>query len=261
MKQKILSFAKVLRRRTGQSYEDVNRITKEVVDITQSVLNQAQTVVDILQKSKRNCVEAQKHALQQAIDKTSRLLEQAKQVVGGNRIIKDRMISIHDPEARPIKKGKLAKPTEFGYKVRIDETESGFVTGYQVYTGNPSDEELLLPAVEQHVKTFGSAPHAVATDRGFGSRRNETTLKNKFQVNHVSTPFRGKKSKKRTELEKELWYKDLQRFRAAGEAKIGLLKRKYGLSRGRFRGYSGTSAWVGFGILAHNLRKAALIMK
>ncbi|BCJ87306.1 hypothetical protein skT53_22910 [Effusibacillus dendaii] len=51
-------------------------------------------------------------------------------MVSGTRVIPDRIVSFFDWEARPIKKGKLAKATEFGYKVRIDETESGFVTGY-----------------------------------------------------------------------------------------------------------------------------------
>lgn len=82
---------------------------------------------------------------------------------------------------------------EFGYKVRIDETESGFVTGYAVYQGNPSDDELLVPAVEEHIRRFGKAPKAVATDRGFGSKKNETELTDRGVV-HVSTPRKGKKS-------------------------------------------------------------------
>lgn len=58
----------------------------------------------------------------------------------------------------------------------FDETESGFVTGYEVYKGNPSDDELLVPAVEAHKKRFGKSPNAVATDRGFSSKKNESAL-------------------------------------------------------------------------------------
>ncbi|GMA62157.1 transposase [Alicyclobacillus fastidiosus] len=96
VKKKILSFAKVLRRRTSQSWDDVIRITKEVVDITQNVMEQAQHVIDKLQNSKKRCVEAPKRKLQQVVEKTASLLDQAKQVVNGNRIIKDRIISIYD---------------------------------------------------------------------------------------------------------------------------------------------------------------------
>lgn len=58
----------------------------------------------------------------------TKLANQAKQVVTGTRIISDRIVSFFDPQARPIKKGILAKGTKFGYKTRIDETESSFVT-------------------------------------------------------------------------------------------------------------------------------------
>ncbi len=138
VKKKVLSFTKVLRRRMSKSWDEVNQITQDVVDITQNVLQQAELVIEKLQRTKKLSVEAQEQKLQSLVDKTKQLLDQAKQVISGNRIIPDRIISIHDPEARPIKKGKLAKKVEFGYKVRIDETESGFVTGYAVYTGNPS---------------------------------------------------------------------------------------------------------------------------
>jgi transposase, IS5 family len=145
VKRKVLSFAKVLRRRISQSFDEVNQITQEVVDITEVVLHQAKSVIEKLQRKTKKSVEVQKNKLQGLVEQTSRLLEQAKQVVSGNRIIPDRIISIHDPMARPIKKGKLAKKVEFGYKVRIDETESGFVTGYAVYIGNPSDDENVHP--------------------------------------------------------------------------------------------------------------------
>lgn len=87
------------------------------------------------------------------------------------------------------------------------------VTGYAVYAGNPSDDDMLIPAVVHHQEIFGSVPHAVATDRGFGSHKNERTLQEEFGVIHVSTPFRGKKCQKHAELEQRLWYKNLQRFR------------------------------------------------
>ena len=260
IKEKILSIAKVLRRRTRESWEEVDRITGNVIEITESVVNKAQAVVEKLQDKGNAAAQQSKTKLTAAITLTGKLLKQAKEVVSGNRIIADRIVSFFDPEARPIKKGKLAKGTEFGYKVRIDETESGFVTGYAVYEGNPSDDELLVPAIKAHIKQFGQAPHAVATDRGFSSKKNETALI-ELGVKRASLPQKGKKGVTRTEYENEKWFKDLQRFRAAGEAKISLLKRKYGLNRSRYRGLVGSKCWVGFGILTHNLQRAAKMLQ
>jgi transposase, IS5 family len=260
VKAKILSIAKLLRRRTQQSWEDINAITETVADLTEGVCAQVEQAAESIRDQGKAARAALKARLTGAAALTRKLVVQAREVVAGNRVIPDRIVSFFDPDARPIKKGKLGKTAEFGYKVRIDETESGFVTGYAVYTGNPSDDDLLLPAVQQHIERFGAAPHAVATDRGFASLTNEK-LVGALGVTRVSMPTRGKKSKKRAEHEKQPWFQDLQRYRAAGEAKISLLKRKYGLSRSRYRGFAGSKTWVGFGIWVHNLRKAAQLAK
>lgn len=260
VKTKILSIAKLLRRRTQQSWEEINAITDSVTRITEDVCAQVEQAAETIRDKGKTAVTSLKSKLIAAAALTRKLVRQAQEVVSGNRNIPNRIVSFFDPEARPIKKGKLGKTAEFGYKVRIDETESGFVTGYELYQGNPADDDVLLPAVQQHIQRFGAIPHAVATDRGFASLANEKLVE-ALGVKRVSTPTRGKKSMKRTKHEQQPWFKDLQRFRAAGEAKISLLKRKYGLSRSRYRGLVGSKTWVGFGIWVHNLRRAALMSK
>jgi IS5 family transposase len=260
IKKEILSIAKLLRRRTQQSWEEINAITDKVASMTEQVCEQAQKAVEKITDKSKAATQGLKTKLGEAVDLTRKLIAQAKEVVSGNRNIPDRIVSFFDPEARPIKKGKLAKTAEFGYKLRIDENEDGLVTGYELYNGNPSDDDLLVPAIEEHISHFGKAPSAVATDRGFGSRKNENAVQG-LGVKRVSIPAKGKKSKSRTEHERQLWFQDLQRFRAAGEAKISLLKRKYGLTRSRYRGFVGSKSWVGFGILTHNLKRAAQLTK
>lgn len=135
IKEKILSIAKVLRCRTCESWEEVDKITQEVIEAAESVCDQAKSVAENIRDKGKTAVKQGKQKLADAISLTEKLLEQAKQVVSGTRVIADRIVNFFDPEARPIKKGKLAKGIEFGYKARIDETESGFVTGYAVYAG------------------------------------------------------------------------------------------------------------------------------
>jgi IS5 family transposase len=52
--------------------------------------------------------------LEATIGHTGRLLEQTDQRLAGNRVIPDRLVSLSDPDARPIRKGKPGRPTEFG---------------------------------------------------------------------------------------------------------------------------------------------------
>ena len=99
---------------------------------------------------------------------------------------------------------------------------------------------------------------AVAGDRGFYSQANEDWLHDNG-VRQVSIPARGKISEARRAYQKQSWFKRLQRFRAGGEAKISLLKRKFGLRRSLMRGDAGTKIWVGQGIFTHNLWQAARI--
>lgn len=153
VKEKILSIVKVLRRRTRERWEEVDQITQTIIETTEVVISQASQTIEQMQDKGQKAIKQT-----DAVERPTQLVHQAKQVVSGTRIIPDHMVSFFVPEARTIKKGKLSKETEFGYKTRIDETESGFVTGYEVYKGNPSDDELLVPAVEAHKKRFGQAP-------------------------------------------------------------------------------------------------------
>lgn len=184
------------------------------------------------------------------------LIEQARKVFGGNKHIPNRVVSMFDTGARPIQKGKLFPKTEFGRKILIQEAEKGIVTDYQIHEGNPPDQSLLEKALDRHKDIFGSAPKELAADRGFYNPGQDEKF-HKCGVKHVSIPVRGNRDPTRRRTENSAWFRRLQRWRAAGEAKISLLKRKYGLKRSLFRGEVGTAIWVGWGIIAHNIHAMA----
>jgi len=55
--------------------------------------------------------------------------------------IPDRIVSLHDPEARPIRKGKLKKPNEFGRTLQLVQDSSGVILDHELHDGNPSDKK------------------------------------------------------------------------------------------------------------------------
>ena len=191
-------------------------------------------------------------------ERTERIVEQTKQVLGGNPHVKNRLVSLFDPDARPIRKGKVkvAAGTEFGYKVVVADDERGFVTDYDVTSGNPEDSTLLKASVERHIERVGHAPKGVAVDRGMASAGNDRALAD-LGVERRSLPKTGKKNATEQAKERAWWFRRLQRFRAGGEGRISLLKRKYGWRRSRLRGLDGTKTWVGWGVITHNLVKYA----
>ena len=65
----------------------------------------------------------------------------------GNTHVPGKLVSLFEPHTEVIRKGKAAKPTEFGKMVKIQEAEAQIVTHYEVYDERPSDCDLLLPAI------------------------------------------------------------------------------------------------------------------
>jgi transposase, IS5 family len=63
-------------------------------------------------------------------------LAQTDQRLAGNRVIPDRLVSLSDPDARPIRKGKPGHPTQFGYTLLLAEDERGFIADHQLQRGN-----------------------------------------------------------------------------------------------------------------------------
>lgn len=77
-------------------------------------------------------------------------------------------MSLHDPDARPIRNGDLGKPVEFGYKAQVVDNEDGIVLDHNVETGNPPGAPMLIPAVERVARRTKTVPEAVTADRGYG---------------------------------------------------------------------------------------------
>ncbi len=68
------------------------------------------------------------------LEKSFEYIEQTKKRIRKEKVKpEDRIVSLHDTDARPIIRGKKKKEVEFGYKVRITTESKGFVTEYEVY--------------------------------------------------------------------------------------------------------------------------------
>lgn len=169
----------------------------------------------------------------------------------------DKLISIFEPHAQVLRRGKISKPTEFGALVKVQEAEAGFVTDYALVP-DKADAPLLIPAVKRHLQIFGNAPRLLAADRGFYSRDNEDAVK-QLGVKHVAIQKTGGKSTARRAHEKQRWFRKGVRWRAAGEGTISVLKRSRGLDRSAYKGSHGFERWIGLGVIAHNLHILATL--
>ena len=79
----------------------------------------------------------------------------------------EKLYSLFEEHTELIKRGKAAKPIEFGHKVLFCQTGEKFIHHYKVLPQRIEDKELLAPAVEAHKELFGHYPDVLSTDKGF----------------------------------------------------------------------------------------------
>jgi len=93
--------------------------------------------------------------LDEVIVLADRVVEQIRQRFA-NEKIQNRLVSFADPEARPVRRGKLARPNEFGYVVQIAEVTEhtrrgarGLILPPKLAPGSTHDNTLLQKTVAE----------------------------------------------------------------------------------------------------------------
>jgi IS5 family transposase len=197
--------------------------------------------------------------LAQLLEVTGQVAAQARQRLAGTMPDgASRRVSLHEPDARPIAKGRLGRPVEFGYKAQVTDNEDGIVLDYAVEQGNPADGPQLAPAIGRVAKRAGKVPQTVTADRGYGEKPVEDALR-ALGVRHVAIPRKGSPGKARQAAERRPAFRRAVKWRTGCEGRISTLKRQYGWDRTRLDGTEGARTWAGYGILAHNLVKISAL--
>ena len=180
-----------------------------------------------------------------------------RRVLKGEKVpSSEKIVSIFEDHTDIIKRGKSQSPTEFGHKVMVTTAKSGLITQYQIFQGNPDDAHMIPDILSKHQNQYGQAPKSLCADRRFFSAENE---KKAYQsgVEKVSICKPGYRSHDREQIEKERWFKTLQRFRAGIEGIISALMRGYGLKRCLWKGWESFQSYVGLSVVTFNLQKIA----
>src|SRR5437016_13950336 len=72
----------------------------------------------------------------------------------------DKLVSLFEPSAQILRRGKLHRPTEFGALVKVQETEGGIVTEVGVVDGK-NEEQLLVQAGAGHRRVLARPSRVV----------------------------------------------------------------------------------------------------
>jgi IS5 family transposase len=244
-KKLIFSIAQALRKRDGKSRERVKWINRRILRIVRK------TVIKVKRVLRRVKDRKVRGHLKTTLGLTDRVADQSEERLAGGKP-KDRLVSLADPGARPIVKGKLDKPVEFGRTGQVTQDESGYFTQYGVHNGTPGDTTLLPGIADEHESQFPGALKALAADMGFSSKENHELLGDR-KVRRIGMAWRGHAPPDIRAKQGRAWFKALMAFRAGIEGSLSFLNRKFGLKRSMFRGDAGTSIWVGWVVISANL--------
>jgi IS5 family transposase len=253
------AIASHLKLRNDDARGAVRRITAELADLAELAGVEAMAVVANARRTlRRTGMDASCH-LSSLVDELETIIARATTIVAQTRTRlagqtpdgATRLVSLHDPDARPIAKGRLGRPVEFGFKAQVVDNPDGIVLDHRVMVGNPPDAPLLAPAVRRIRDLLGKAPRAVAADRGYGEAGVEADLR-ALGVGTVAIPRKGKAGPARRQVERARGFRRLVKWRTGAEGRISHLKHGYGWDRTLLVGIGGVGVWCGLGILAHN---------
>ena len=245
----------------------VLRITGELADLAEHTRLAAQAIIDNGRRALRRVAGRTRGRLRRAINELATTIERAARIIAQTRRrlhgdkpdSATRLVSLHDPDARPIAKGRINRPVEFGFKAQVVDNEDGLVMDYTVDEGNPADAAQLAPATKRITARVGKPPRAVTADRGYGEARVEAELRN-LGVKTVAIPRKGQPGADRRTIEHSRGFRKLIKWRTGSEGRISHLKHRYGWARSGVAGRDRTAAWCGHGIFAHNLVKITALV-
>lgn len=254
VRKRLREINRSLTRRVSGAKEQVLELTGQAGQLLAKSLREARRLAEQASRAARGRgARAKQRAAEryrQVIERAEKVARQIVQRLAGEPI-KDRLVSMSDPDARPIRKGKLKNPTQFGYVKQIAEITPntkrgvrGFVLPPASLPGNPGENELLDQTVEQ-INKLDVNIREVALDGGFGHHKSIEQLA-PLKPERVYIAGRANDWSKRTT-------KRLYRYRTGAEGRISHIKRSYGIDRTRLKGHEGSDISAGWGTLAYNL--------
>ncbi len=253
--KRLRALGRTLRRRTGEARAAVETLTKEAAVQLKRSLGEAKRLLAraSCSRSKAAGQPAGMRALarlQAVISLAERVVSQVQQRFAGQPI-HDRLVSLFDADARPVRRGKLGKPNEFGYVVQLAEVTAntrrgarGLLLPPKLVAGSAHDNSLLPQTGDELVDLKLTLKEA-AFDAGFAAQPTTTVM---AQVG-AEVFIAGYQQRSRSARTR----RRLARYRVGAEGRISHLKRGYGARRARLKGQPGARIWMGWAVLAYNL--------
>ncbi len=260
VQKRVRAIGRSLRRRTGEATAAVQTLTEEAaarvglsVRESTKLLAQAKastaTAEGVSDKTRDKAIAT----LEGFIGLSSRVVEQIRMRFSGEKI-EGRLVSLFDPDARPVRRGKLSTPNEFGYVVQLAEVTSSTKRGATALLLPPklaagsTHENTLLAESAAEIAVLGIRLREGAFDACFGRKATKKQLPGleRIFISGSATNTGSARTRRR-----------LAKFRVGSEGRISHFKREYHGGRSRLRGTQGARIWESWGAFAYDIDTVA----
>ena len=147
--RRVRGITRTMRHRSGQAKQEVLKLTGQTGELlARSVKEARRLAAEARRRARGRGAQAKLKAarkLEQLADRCEKVVQQIKQRIAGEKIT-DRLVSLWDPDARPIRKGKLSTPNQFGYVDQLCEITANTKPGARgVHPARPKARAATRP--------------------------------------------------------------------------------------------------------------------
>ena len=163
----------------------------------------------------------------------------------------EKLFSIFEPHTQLYRRGKAAKPNQFGRLVLIYEDAAGFISHHAVLPRDVQDQDVAVEHTRQLQQRLNGRVECLSFDRGFHSPDNQQELAE--LVAHPCLPKPGKKQPQEQDQSASVTFHQSRQRHPGVESAIGALQSGNGLARCRDASEVGFERYVALAVLGRNL--------
>jgi transposase, IS5 family len=164
----------------------------------------------------------------------------------------EKIFSIFEPETELIKRGKQAKPIQYGHNVLVIEDTAGFICEYQVVGKGVLDQDLVIPVIKKLQKRAAGKIKRASFDRSFHTLENQQALGEIVRTPCIAA--KGQEKGRKQQKEGTVAFRKARQNHPGVESAIGAMESGNGLERCRDKTDRGFERYVGLGVLGRNLQ-------
>jgi hypothetical protein len=257
-----IALGNARRRKDSKSLR--KKILREMKKFSSRMAHHARAHRELLDRhraEKTDLTEAQAAQITGRIDHILAVLPKAKKqaherIIGERRVASaEKVISVYEPDAKVIVRGKSGAEVEFGNQLVLGENAGGLIVYWKLCEDVRVDSNRMLEAIAATEASTGKRLEKVVADRGFSEEKMQAQLAidRPDLADHICPLSPKKLAEKKSDPE----FMRSQTRRAQTEARVAIITNSYQRGRSLSKGLESQRQELRWVMLAHNLRLLA----